>query len=44
MSIGNHPLILLSHNENSKNLKDWERKDTLVKAPKEEDKTTSSVF
>jgi hypothetical protein len=45
MSMGIHPFISLRHNENSKNLKDWERKDTVVKAPKEEeDKTTSSFF
>ena len=44
MSMGIHPFILLRHNKNNKNLKDLERKDTVVKAPKEEDKTTSSVF
>jgi hypothetical protein len=45
MSMGIHPFILLRHSDNSKNFKDWEGKDTVVKAPKEEeDKTTSSVF
>jgi hypothetical protein len=40
-----HTFILQRHNKNSTNLKDWERKDTVVTAPEEEEnKTTSSVF
>jgi len=35
--MGMHKFILHRHNKNSKNLKDWERKDTVVKAPKEEE-------
>jgi len=34
-----HTFILHRHNANSTNLKDWEREDTVVKAPKQEEKT-----
>jgi len=40
-----HTFILHKHNANNKNLKDWEREDIVVKAPKEEGKKpTSSDF
>jgi len=37
MSTNTHTFILHRHNTNSKNLKDWDREDTVVKAPKEEE-------
>jgi len=37
MSTNTHTFILHRHNTNSKNLKDWDREDTVVKASKEEE-------
>jgi len=42
--MGMHKFILQRHNKNSKNLKDWERKGTVVKAPKEEEEKKTHIF
>lgn len=40
MTTNMHTFILHRHNANSKNLEEWEREDTVVKAPKQEEGKT----